>query len=74
MSRRLFTRAFWADAFERAIKTAAQTGLGVWGADILTSVGAKEALITVGVATGASLLMSIASSTVGDPNSASLVK
>lgn len=74
MSRRLFTRSFWADATERAIKTCAQTGLGVIGADVVTSVGAKSAVIAIGVATVSSLLMSIASAGVGDPNSASLVK
>lgn len=74
MPRALFTGSFWADTAERAIKTCAQTGLGVIGADIVTSVGLQSAAITVGVATVSSVLMSIASAGVGDPESASLVK
>lgn len=70
------TSTFWKDALERAVKTFAQTLVALLGAgavDILTidwqarlSVAAGAALVSV--------LTSIASSQVGDKDSASLVE
>lgn len=64
----LRTGAFWAAAVERAVRTAAQTALGV-----LTAAGAtpldidwKEAGLAVLVASAISLLMSIVATGVGN--------
>lgn len=69
------TTKFWADSTERAIKTAAQSALGVLGAGALgvldvdwANLGSVAALATV-----VSLLTSVASGTKGDPNTASLI-
>lgn len=67
----LATKAFWADAFERAIKTLIQT---VTAAVVVGQTGisfpGKTALIAAGVAAIASLLTSIGSA-LGQTNSVS---
>lgn len=56
----IFTPAFWGYAFERAVKTAAQSSLGVLTAELVLDRGSwAEAVIVVGVATAASVLTSI---------------
>lgn len=74
--RTLFTRAFWADAGERALKSAAQAVLGVAlvGDRVFDVLDADPTVLFGAAATGAvlSLLTSIASAPVGGPN-ASLI-
>lgn len=72
----LYTRIFWIDAFERAVKTIAQTLLSLWamgqGLDVFT-INWKQAL---GVSLGAaviSLLTSIISAAKNNTDTASLV-
>ena len=56
----IFDMAFWGYAFERAVKTAAQTSVGVLTAElILAGVGWPVALVAIGVATLGSVLTSI---------------
>ena len=56
----IFDRAFWGYAFERAVKTAAQTSAGVLTAElILAGIGWPAALVAVAVATIGSILTSI---------------
>jgi len=55
----IFDLAFWAYAFERMIKTAAQTAAGVLSAELLTGIGWQAAALTVAVATLGSVLTSI---------------
>lgn len=72
----MWTKRFWLDAFERAIKTAAQ---GLVGAGITTAavsdggVDWKWTFIGAGIAAGLSLLTSIAGSQIGNPESASML-
>lgn len=72
----MWTKAFWLDTLERAVKTAAQSAVAVL-ATVATfgdlSSGWDEALFLIGVATATSILTSIASSRVGTPADASLV-
>lgn len=70
----MFSLSFALDALERAIKTAAQTivGLLVAGATILTIDWAQAAAVT-GTAMLASVLTSLISTGVGDHESPSLV-
>lgn len=73
----MFTKAFWKAAAERAIKTAAQTGLVAWGATVFTDVGeVVPTLEAVGLAalSGAilSLLTSIGSDAVTEQDGPSL--
>lgn len=71
----VFTRKFWADAAERAIKTAAQSGIGVFVADVtVLSVDWEVAGAVVGTATLVSLLTSVASANLGQPGTASVVE
>jgi hypothetical protein len=66
-TRVLFTRTFWLDAGERAIKTAAQSALLALGADkVLDAMAADWANVGAFAAGGAvlSLLTSIASTPV----------
>ena len=68
------TRAFWADAIERAVKTAAQSAIGVFVADVtILSLDWEQAGGIVGTAALVSVLTSIASEKIGDPGTASVV-
>lgn len=75
MSRPLFTGSFWLDALERAIKTAAQTILGLIGTNVtdVTALNWQEVGIVTGVTAGLSILTSIVSSGIGEPGTASLL-
>jgi hypothetical protein len=72
----MWSAAFWKDAIERAVKTAAQVLLGLIAGFNLADASAdwKDYLLGVGVAVGASVLTSILSSLTGDSSSASVVK
>lgn len=70
----VFTKSFWVDASERAIKTAAQSGVAVFVADVtVLSVDWAGAAAVVGTATLVSVLTSVASAKVGVPGTASTV-
>ena len=72
----MFTIKFWKDAGERAIRTAAQALIALWATDVsgvlagdwvqAGSVSALAALMSV--------LMSVAATGVGDPESAGITK
>jgi len=67
------TRAFWKDAVERAIKTAAEAALATLGAgalNVLTVDWVGVASVSAG-ATLLSLLASVTSSGLGTPGTAS---
>lgn len=74
-TRPLFTATFWLDALERAIKTAAQTVLGLIGSNVVdvTSLDWHEIGIATAFTTGFSVLTSIVSSGIGEPGTASLL-
>ena len=74
-NRPLFTATFWLDALERAIKTAAQTILGLIGSNVVdvTSLDWKEIGIATAFTTGLSVLTSIVSSGIGEPGTASVL-
>jgi len=70
----MLTRSFWIGAADRALKSAAQTLLLLWGADGALNVLQIDPLPAVGVAAGAavlSVLTSIVSAPVGDRGSSS---
>lgn len=77
MARTLFTRKFWVDAAERAIKTVAQTALATWFVDAAPKVDQAITLETavwiVGGAAVFSVLTSIVSAPFGEQGTASLV-
>jgi hypothetical protein len=75
MARPLLTLTFWLDAFERAIKTAAQTVLGLIGVNVtdVTSLDWKEIAVATAFTTGLSILTSIVSSGIGEPGTASVL-
>lgn len=68
----MFTKAFWRDAAERALKTGAQSLAGAL-AGYTIGQDWKAALVGAAVTTASSLLTSMASSGVGTPGTASLV-
>lgn len=69
----VFSKAFWADAAERAVKTAAQSGIAVFVADVtVISVDWAGAGAVIGTATLVSLLTSIASANIGAQGTASV--
>ena len=73
---RLFTRAFWADAAERAIKTAAQVAILAIGQGVTVDLFAADWRNVAGLALGGavlSLLSSIASARVPGMSPASVV-
>ncbi len=76
MTRALFTRAFWIDAAERALKTAAQSALLVVGQDIGgVDLFQADLANAAGFAAGGavlSLLMSIASTPAAGMSPASI--
>lgn len=74
----MFSKVFWIDAGERAIRTAAQSFLGGFTAvvvvstnDLVVQLAAGGLAAVVGGIT--SVAMSLAASKVGDTNSASVV-
>jgi hypothetical protein len=72
----MFSTAFLKDAFERALKSAAQFAVVAFGADTVNVIGV-DALGIAGAAGAGfviSFLTSVASSRVGDSDSASLSK
>lgn len=71
----MFSAAFWLEATERAIRTAAQALLGALTAGFVVTDAAQweAALITSGIAALTSYLMSIVASRVGDPESPSFI-
>lgn len=70
----MLSKFFWADAVERAIKTAAQSAVGVFVADTtILSLDWEVAGGIVGTAALVSLLTSIASKPLGTPGTASAV-
>jgi hypothetical protein len=74
----MFAWVFWRQVLERAIKTAAQFGVGAWGTVAFTKVGeVVSAGQAVGLAmvfgAGASVLTSLASYSVGEKGSPSLL-
>jgi hypothetical protein len=70
----LRTSKFWKDAFERALKTFAQSAVAILALSTgLIDVSWIEAASTAGLAALISLLTSMSSSGVGDSTSASLV-
>lgn len=71
----MWTFGFWRQAGERALKSAAQAALGLWALDGFNIVHADLPLAG-GVALGAavlSVLTSIVSLPVGEPNDPSVV-
>ena len=75
----LFTKLFWADAFERAVSTAAQSVLLVYGLseDVFSVIDFDADLKTLAVAAVGGFLLSIvkalAAARVGSKDSASLI-
>ena len=71
----MFSAAFWLEATERALRTAAQALLGALTAGFVFTDAAAwgEALLSAAVAALISLLTSVAASGVGDPVSPSLL-
>lgn len=71
----MLTGQFWKEAFERAVKSAAQALLGLWALDGFNALNADWALAG-GVASGAvvlSLLTSMVTAGVGESESPSAV-
>lgn len=75
MTRPLFTGSFWLDTLERAVKTAAQTVIGLIGTNAadVTGLDWQEIGITTAVTTGLSVLFSIVSSGIGEAGTASVL-
>ena len=71
----MWSRSFWLDVAERAVKTFAQALVPVLAADgvDLLHVDWPSALGLAGTAAVLSVLTSIASAGIGDPGTASLV-
>jgi hypothetical protein len=75
----MFTKLFWLQTLERALKSMAQFGLFAWGTTVFTAVGdVVNTAAAVGLAMlfgfGLSVLTSVASIGVGNPGTPSLVK
>jgi Putative lactococcus lactis phage r1t holin len=71
----MWTKAFWKDALERAIKTAAQVAVGlVTALNVTTGFDWQTFFVGLGVAVGLSFVTSLLSSLAGSPENASLVK
>lgn len=72
----MFTKQFWIDASERALKTFAQTFLAMVGAVSVFNAFTADWLTLFGVSLGAaflSYLMSIVSAEIGDHGNPSLI-
>ncbi len=67
----MFTLAFWKDAAARAVWTAAQSLLALWGATGIgiVDIDPGQALSVAGMAALLSVLKSLVATRVGDPDS-----
>lgn len=72
----MFTKSFWKDALERAIKTTAQSILALWatGATGVLDVDWVNSLSVAGLAFIMSILTSVGGVNAGDKGTASFVK
>ena len=72
----MFTSKFWKDAGERAIRTAAQALIALWATDVsgVLAVDWVQAGSVSALAALMSVLMSVAATGVGDPESAGITK
>ena len=72
----MYTITFWKDASERAIRTAAQALLALWATDIsgVLDVDWTQAGSVAALAAVTSVLMSVAATGRGNPESASSIK
>jgi hypothetical protein len=72
----MYTIKFWKDASERAVRTAAQVLVGFFGANTfgILEVDWAQAGSVAALAALTSLLMSVASTGVGNPESPSLIE
>lgn len=72
----MFTKTFWKDALERAIKTTAQALIALWatGATGVLDIDWVNAFSVAGLAFLTSILTSVVGVNVGDKDSASFVK
>ena len=72
----MFTKSFWQDAGERAIRTAAQALLALWATDVsgVLEVDWVQAFSVSAFAVVMSVLMSVAATSRGNLESASLRK
>lgn len=71
----MFTKRFWKDAAERAVKTLAQTVIGVLAVDTVRDIDLEASAIVVGVAVIVSVCTSLVSSARdGTISPASVVK
>lgn len=73
--RPLLTATFWLDALERAVKTAAQTVIGLVGTNVIavTTLDWQEVGIATLFTSGLSILTSIVSSGIGEAGTASVL-
>jgi hypothetical protein len=73
----MWTKSFWKQAAERAVKSAAQALIGLWALDGGLNVLDVDARLAAGVAAGAavlSVLTSIVTSGIGEPGDPSAVE
>jgi hypothetical protein len=73
----MFTVKFWKSAAERAAKSAGQALIGLWLGDGVFNIWTVDVQLAAGVAAGAaalSLLTSVVSLPVGEPDSPSAVQ
>lgn len=72
----MFTLDFWKDALERAIRTAAQALVASWATGVtgVLEVNWIQAASVAGLAAVTSILMSLAATGRGNPDSASLLE
>ena len=70
------SKTFWADAIERAIKTAAQAAIAIAGTDLagILEVDWVQLVSAAGLAAVLSLLTSVSSGGIGTKNTAGLTK
>jgi len=72
----MWTRRFWRETLDRAVKSAAQAPLVVWGVgDVALNAFELDWRLGAGVAAGAalvSLLTSLASAPIGEPETPTL--
>ena len=72
----MYTKTFWKDAFERGIKTVAQSLVALWATGVtgVLDVDWVNALSVAGLAFLMSILTSVAGVKAGDKGTASAVK
>lgn len=70
-TRKLFTKLFWIDTFERTVATAGETFIGVLAGGLISAVNWKAGITTIATASVAAVVKAMVAAAKADTDTAS---